>query len=84
MLPKELGFDSGVTCWRRLRDRQKAGAWSRLHPPRLEQPNAQPFSFRIPTSWCGVLEGLREDGVEVELLDQGPAVPHLDLPENVL
>jgi transposase len=25
MLPKELGFGSGVTCWRRLRDWQKAG-----------------------------------------------------------
>ncbi len=25
MLPKEPGFGSGVTCWRRLRDWQKAG-----------------------------------------------------------
>ena len=24
-LPKEMGFGSGVTCWRRLRDWQKAG-----------------------------------------------------------
>jgi len=24
MVPKELGFGSGVTCWRRLRDWQKA------------------------------------------------------------
>ena len=31
MLPKELGFGSGVTCWRRLRDWQKAGVWHRLH-----------------------------------------------------
>ena len=31
MLPKELGFGSGVTCWRRLRDWQKAGVWRSLH-----------------------------------------------------
>ena len=31
MLPKALGFGSGVTCWRRLRDWQKAGVWRRLH-----------------------------------------------------
>jgi transposase len=26
-----LGFGSGQTCWRRLRDWQKAGVWDRLH-----------------------------------------------------
>jgi transposase len=31
MLPKEMGFGSGVTCWRRLRDWHKAGVWCRLH-----------------------------------------------------
>ena len=31
MLPNELGFGSGVTCWRRFRDGQKAGVWHRLH-----------------------------------------------------
>jgi transposase len=31
MLPKEMGFGSGVTCWRRLRDWQRAGVWRRLH-----------------------------------------------------
>ncbi len=31
MLPKEMGCGSGVTCWRRLRDWQKAGVWQRLH-----------------------------------------------------
>ncbi|WP_338861952.1 IS5 family transposase (plasmid) [Mycetohabitans rhizoxinica] len=30
-LPQELGFGSGMTCWRRLRDWQAAGVWSRLH-----------------------------------------------------
>jgi transposase len=26
-LPQELGFGSGMTCWRRLRDWQEAGMW---------------------------------------------------------
>ncbi|QTD95962.1 hypothetical protein S1361_01325 [Streptomyces cyanogenus] len=26
-LPKELGFGSGMTCWRRLRDWTEAGVW---------------------------------------------------------
>lgn len=30
-LPQELGFGSGMTCWRRLRDWNEAGVWSRLH-----------------------------------------------------
>ncbi len=30
-LPQELGFGSGMTCWRRLRDWQQAGVWQQLH-----------------------------------------------------
>lgn len=30
-LPQELGFGSGMTCWRRLRDWQAAGVWHELH-----------------------------------------------------
>ncbi len=30
-LPQELGFGSGMTCWRRLRDWSDAGVWQRLH-----------------------------------------------------
>jgi transposase len=37
MLPKELGCGSGVTCWRRLRDWQKAGVWHRLHRALLDK-----------------------------------------------
>jgi transposase len=29
-LPKEMGCGSGMTCWRRLRDWQRAGVWERL------------------------------------------------------
>jgi transposase len=31
MLPKEMGCGSGMTCWRRLRDWQRAGVWERMH-----------------------------------------------------
>jgi transposase len=37
MLPKELGCASSVTCWRRLRDWQRAGVWSRLHRVLLDE-----------------------------------------------
>lgn len=30
-LPREMGCGSGMTAWRRLRDWQAAGVWSRLH-----------------------------------------------------
>lgn len=30
-LPQELGFGSGMTCWRRLRDWNDAGVWQRLN-----------------------------------------------------
>ena len=30
-LPKEMGCGSGMTCWRRLRDWQKAGVWDEIH-----------------------------------------------------
>jgi transposase len=31
LVPKALGFSSGTTCWRRLRDWEKAGVLQRLH-----------------------------------------------------
>lgn len=30
-LPWSLGFGSGMSCWRRLREWQEAGAWQKLH-----------------------------------------------------
>src|SRR3954447_2185236 len=30
-LPAELGFGSGVTCWRRLEEWTRAGGWEQLH-----------------------------------------------------
>src|SRR4051812_37241692 len=37
MLPREMGCGSGMTCWRRLRDWQAAGAWNRLHRVLLDR-----------------------------------------------
>ncbi len=37
MLPQEMGCGSGSTCWRRLRDWQKAGVWRRLHRALLDR-----------------------------------------------
>ena len=31
-LPQELGYGSGMTCWRRLRDWNAAGIWNRQVP----------------------------------------------------
>ena len=39
-LPAELGFGSGVTCWRRLDEWQKAGVWERLHAVLLAELRA--------------------------------------------
>ena len=36
-LPQELGSGSGMTCWRRLRDWQRAGVWHRLHQTLLDR-----------------------------------------------
>ena len=37
LLPTELGWGSGVTCWRRLREWQRRGVWRRLHQAALER-----------------------------------------------
>jgi transposase len=37
LLPQEMGCGSGMTCWRRLRDWQRAGVWTRLHRVLLQR-----------------------------------------------
>ena len=37
MLPREVFGCLGMTCWRRLRDWQKAGVWDELHRVLLER-----------------------------------------------
>ena len=39
-LPQELGFGSGMTCWRRLEEWNNAGVWQRLHEALLAELNA--------------------------------------------
>jgi transposase len=39
-LPQELGFGSGMTCWRRLRDWHQARVWQQLHEALLADLNA--------------------------------------------
>jgi transposase len=42
LLPaRELGCGSPVTCWRRLRDWQRAGVWQRLHHLLVEELGRQ-------------------------------------------
>ncbi len=36
-LPQELGYGSGMTCWRRLAEWNKAGVWQRLHEVLLDR-----------------------------------------------
>jgi transposase len=46
-LPKELGFVSGMTCWRRLRDWQQAGVWPTVaHLLAEELPDGRHIDFR--------------------------------------
>ena len=36
MLPQEMGCDSDMTCWRRLKEWNEAGVWERLHRKLLD------------------------------------------------
>ncbi len=51
-LPKELGFGSGMTCWRRLRDGNEAGAWQQLYEVLLAE-----FDTAARLDWsCAVVD----------------------------
>jgi transposase len=39
-LPQELGFGSGMTCWRRLQEWNRAGVWQQLHELLLAELHA--------------------------------------------
>ncbi|MER6691912.1 IS5 family transposase [Streptomyces minutiscleroticus] len=62
-LPQELGFGSGMTCWRRLRDWNEAGVWQRLHESLLAELHA-----------AGALDWSRAviDGSHVRAMKGGP------------
>lgn len=36
-LPQEMGCGCGMTCWRRLRDWQRAGVWDAIHRALLDR-----------------------------------------------
>jgi len=44
-LPQELGFGSGMTCWRRLRDWQADGTWEKILP--IQKPMVLTCIFPI-------------------------------------
>jgi transposase len=53
-LPKELGFGSGMTCWRRLRDWQQAGVWPLMAQLLAEQlPDGRYIDFRRVAATAG-------------------------------
>lgn len=62
-LPQELGFGSGMTCWRRLRDWNDAEVWQPLHESLTAELNA-----------AGALNWSRAviDGSHVRALKGGP------------
>lgn len=39
-LPQELGFGSGMTCWRRVHDWQTSGAFEHMHQAMLTRCHA--------------------------------------------
>ena len=52
-LPLEMGCGCGMTCWRRLRDWQKAGVWHKIHGVllnKLRQADQIDFSRAIVDS----------------------------------
>jgi transposase len=66
-LPKELGLGSGMTCWRRLRDWQQAGAWPTI---------ADELARILP-------EGARIDFNRVAATTDDPAAPVTRRPVTV-
>src|SRR3990170_2631114 len=52
-LPPEMGYGSGVTCWRRLEEWHRAGVWGELHRlllQRLRSADAIDFTRAIADS----------------------------------
>ena len=68
-LPKEMGCGSGMTCWRCLRDWQKAGVWDKIHHTllnRLRQAEQIDFSRAIVDSASvrAVFGGRKQDPIQ--------------------
>jgi transposase len=48
MVPRQIGC-SGVSAWRRLRERQRAGVWERLHRELLRRLNSEGYIHVLST-----------------------------------
>ncbi len=68
VLPQELGFGSGMTCRRRLRDRRQAGVWQKLHELLLGEPHATG-----KRDWSRAVIDSSHTGLFIAV---GPAQPH--------
>jgi transposase len=64
MLPQEMGCGSGMTCWRRLRDWQRAGVWDRLHQVLLDRLGEASGSHRLEPGQHRCLNSPRSRGGE--------------------
>jgi transposase len=77
MLPQEFGCGSGMTCWRRLRDWQKAGVWQKLHEillARLEQAHLIDWSRASVDSVSVRAKGAKKGGLSVWRLARLPRI----------
>ena len=71
MLPVEMGCGSGMTCWRRLRDWQKAGVWQKLHEvllAKLEKAHLIDWSRASVDSVSVRAKGAKKGGLAVRRL----------------
>jgi transposase len=63
-LPQELGYGSGMTCWRRLHEWQQAGVFFRLHElllAKLRQANPLDLTRAVcDSSYLRALLGARK------------------------
>ena len=62
-LPQELGFGSGMTCWRRLAEWNDAGVWQQLHETLLAELHA---ADRLDWSKAVI------DGTHIRAMKGGP------------
>ena len=69
-LPTELGFGSGVTCWRRVRDWQRAKVWARLHLLLLDE-----LGEAGQLDWTRVLVDTRSVPAKKGAVSSGPIPP---------
>jgi transposase len=76
-LPQQLGYGSGITCWRRLRDWQAAGVWNRLHELLLAELRAADridwSRAVVDSSHVRALKGGRRSGLARSIAPGGAA-----------